>query len=264
MNKIKVIVTGGAGRMGTMTIRTILDQANMELIGAVDVTSVGQDAGTLAGLQPCGVNITDDIHKILKEKSPEVMVDFSQGPVAGDNILACIKAGVACVVGTTGIDDEILRQVEIESLSQGVPVLLAPNFSVGAVLMMQFASQAAQHMKWGEIIELHHEKKADAPSGTALRTARMMSDVRGSFSQTADEIEKLEGARGGVYNGIHIHSVRMPGLLAHQEVRLGATGETLTIRHDSISRECFMPGVMLAVQKVKNLRGLVVGLENVM
>ena len=264
MKKIPVMVTGAAGRMGSITVKTILSQPDMDLVGAVDVNQVGTDAGIAAEIDPCGVVITNDLEKLIAEKSPLVCVDFTKGPVAGPGILTCTRAGVACVVGTTGIDDDILKQVEVAALTNNAPVLLAPNFSVGAVLMMQFAARASRHMEWAEITEMHHEKKADAPSGTALRTAQMMADVRENFAATTGEIEKVKGARGGVYRGIHLHSVRMPGLLAHQEVRFGAVGETLTIRHDSISRECFMPGVMLAIRKVKTLTGLVVGLENVM
>lgn len=264
MSKISVIINGAYGRMGRETVKTILLCGNMELAGAIDVAGIGKDAGIAAGCCRSGVIISDDIDIILKEKKPQVMVDFSRGDSAPKAVMKALSAGCACIVGTTGISSEDLAAVKEKSESTGTPVLIVPNFSIGAVLMMKFARDASSYFDWAEIIELHHEKKADAPSGTALRTADMMAEKREVFNSPQEESEKVEGARGGIYKGIRIHSVRLPGLLAHQEVSFGGMGEVLRIRHDSISRECFMPGVILGIERVLQLKGMITGLENVL
>lgn len=265
MEKIKVIVCGAAGQMGKFVVKTVLGKENMELVGAVDVGScVGADAGELATGKKIGVPVTDDIENLLKEKKPHVMVDFTRGSAAPLNIIPCLTAGCACVVGTTGISTEDMDSIFKKSDTTGVPVMVAPNFSLGAVLMMKFSKEAAKYFDWAEIIELHHENKKDAPSGTSLRTADLMCEEHGEFKSPADEFEKIPGVRGGVRGGIRIHSVRLQGLLAHQEVNLGAVGEVLKIRHDSISRESFMPGVMIAVEKIRGYNGPIEGLENIL
>ena len=261
---IKVLICGAAGRMGRQTVASVLLQQDLTLVGCFDLNNVGKDAGKLAGVEPCGVRISDDLELILTLASPDVMVDFSGGAAAPGNVLTCLSYKVACVVGSTGISEEDVEKIRKKSEETGVPVLIVPNFSIGAVLMMQFAKLAAKHYEWAEIIELHHEKKADAPSGTAIRTAALMKEEREKFKNPVNEEEKIKGVRGGSIDGIKIHSVRLPGLLAHQQVMLGGSGETLTIKHDSLTRECFMPGVMLAIRKVKMLSGMNVGLEAVM
>jgi len=264
MEKIRTIVCGAAGRMGRQVVRTILGKENMELVGAIDVgAGVEKDAGELATGKDIGILITDGIGKVLEEKKPDVMVDFTRGSVAPANILACLSASCSCVVGTTGISRDDMDEIRKKSIEMNVPVLIAPNFSLGAVLMMKFSGEAAKYYDWAEIIELHHENKADAPSGTSMRTAELMAK-EGGFKSPAKETEKIPGVRGGLHEGIRIHSVRLQGLLAHQEVNLGGQGEVLKIRHDSISRECFMPGVMLGIEKVRDLTGMVIGLENIL
>ena len=264
MSKIKVMVCGAAGSMGKFVVKTIMGKENMQLVGAVDIPLFkGKDTGELATGKVNDILINDDVKKVLKTEKPDVMVDFTNGSAAPENLLASLEAGCACVVGTTGISTENMEKIISKQKETGTPMLIAPNFSLGAVLMMKFSKEAAKYFEWAEIIELHHENKKDAPSGTALRTAELMGEEREAFKAPADETEKIPGVRGGLKDGIRIHSVRLQGLLAHQEVSLGALGEVLRIRHDSISRECFMSGVMLAVEKVRSLDGIVIGLENI-
>ncbi|HEY7952811.1 MAG TPA: dihydrodipicolinate reductase C-terminal domain-containing protein [Solirubrobacteraceae bacterium] len=223
---IKVAVAGAAGRMGQTVCAAVESAADMELVGCADpVLGV-----TLAEVLP----------------QAQVVVDFTRPDTALENAIACVQAGVHVVIGTTGFDIEPLRAIRtLEGLPQA-NVLIAPNFAIGAVLMMRFAAEAARHMDKAEIIELHHDQKLDAPSGTAALTARLMAEATGEEPPP-------------------IHSVRLPGLVAHQEVILGATGQTLTIRHDSIDRESFMPGVLLAVRKVGTLsESPTIGLEKVL
>ena len=266
--KIGVVVAGAAGRMGCEVVRAILAQPDMALMGATDVARVGEDAGLVADVAPCGVTIASQVHEALDPSTSQVLVDFTRAGCAVENVLSAVTAGVACVVGTTGLDADQLERIARAAGDYGVGVLVAPNFALGAVLMMRFASEAARYYEWAEIIERHHEKKIDAPSGTALRTAELMAAERravgGSFQQVAGEVEKLASARGGEFQGIRIHSVRSPGHLAHQEVVLGGLGETLTIRHDSTARTSFMPGVMLAIRRIPDAHGLLVGLEHLL
>jgi 4-hydroxy-tetrahydrodipicolinate reductase len=220
---IRVAVSGAAGRMGSTTCEAIRAAEDMQLTGRADPQLGAALADVLADADVC--------------------VDFSTPPTALENGLACLRAGVHVVIGTTGFDPEPLRGVASDDGSPPANALIAPNFAIGAVLMMRFAAEAARHMRKAEIVELHHDAKLDAPSGTAALTARMMAAAAGGPEPP-------------------IHSVRLPGLVAHQEVLLGDLGQTLTIRHDSMSRESFMPGVLLAVRRVAELPDRVtVGLE---
>ena len=201
----------------------------------------------------------------LKESGAEVAVEFTTPDAVKDNIRYCLENGIHCVVGTTGLSVE--DQSEIGDLAQHheTNVFIAPNFAVGAVLMMRFAAEAAHHFESVEIVERHHERKLDAPSGTALRTAAVMNEARGRpWSVAKPPKESVGGSRGGETGGVHIHSVRLPGSIAHQEVIFGSPGEVLTIRHDSLDRSSFMPGVLLAIKRVKSMRGLTIGLEHVL
>ncbi|MBI3927431.1 MAG: 4-hydroxy-tetrahydrodipicolinate reductase [Armatimonadetes bacterium] len=264
-DRIPVVVAGASGRMGRETIQTLLQQVDMQLVAAIGHTrSLGQDVAELAEEEACGVVITDDREAALDKGSGGVLVDFSVGSAVKENVLAALQRNIACVVGATNIpagdEDEIAK-----AAGEKHSVLIAPNFALGAVLMMKFAREASRYYRWAEIIELHHEKKLDAPSGTARRTADLMRRARtDGFRAVAEGEDSIKGCRGGSLGGIRIHSIRMPGLLAHQEVLFGGNGETLTIRHDSRSRESFMPGVILAIHKVRNIRGLMVGLENIL
>jgi 4-hydroxy-tetrahydrodipicolinate reductase len=241
---IRVGVLGAGGRMGSESSRAVDADPELEL-----VARVGRD---------------DPLETLVSARAT-VAVEFTTPASVKDNVRFCLSHGIHCVVGATGLSDDDLDDVRDWCRDGGANALVAPNFALGAVLMMSFAATAAKHFDTAEIVERHHEGKADAPSGTALRTARLMSDARGGRSwSSARGDESVAGSRGGEVGGVHVHSLRVPGSVAHQEVVLGASGETLTIRHDSTDRTSFMPGVVLAVKRVSGLDGLVVGLENVL
>lgn len=257
-------VSGAAGKMGREVVRAVLNQSTMKLVQAVDSSSSGEDAGILAQVAPCGVRLTSDLDAALAA-GVDVLVDFTTPQSVMANIKTSVEHGVAAVVGTTGITSADLDQIREWCEVKKVPVLVAPNFAVGAILMMHCAAVAARHFSSVEIIELHHDQKMDAPSGTAIKTAEMILAARESDSSVPrSPIEKIPGVRGGELGGIHMHSVRLPGLIAHQEVLFGNVGQTLTIRHDSISRESFMPGVLLGIRRIREYRGLVYGLEHIL
>ncbi len=242
---IKVAVLGAKGRMGATTVGAINEAADLELVAALDL---GDDLNTLV------------------TSGAEVVVDFTHPDSVMGNLEFAINHGVNVVVGTTGFDATKLKSIEGWLANHPkVGALVAPNFGLGAVLMMQFAAQASKYFESVEIIELHHPNKADAPSGTASRTAELITEARASVNKEAmpDATSSgLPGARGAKVGDVPVHSVRLRGLVAHQEVILGDLGETLTIRHDSIDRTGFMPGVLLGVRKVVGTPGLTFGLEH--
>ena len=261
---IKVLVNGAHGRMGLTVAAAVLNDPELELVGAVDAIAAS-DIGDLLGRKALNLPIETDLDRALEIHKPEVMVDFTQPSVVFQNVMTALEHGVSPVVGTTGLSDEALEQIRAESVKRSTPTFIAPNFALGAVLMMKLAVEVAKYLPDVEIIELHHDKKLDAPSGTAALTAKMINEVRPPHRQGhPNEVEKLEHVRGGELNGIRIHSVRLPGYVAHQEVIFGGLGQTLTIRHDSINRESFMPGVMLACKKVRSLTGLTIGLDKLL
>lgn len=262
---IKVVVSGAYGKMGREVLKAVSNASTLELVGAVDTHSEAVDVGTLIGTAPTGVVVTKDLSKTLKATGAQVMVDFTRPEAVMGNLRIALAAGVAPVVGTTGLTEADREELRALCKEHKTNVLIAPNFAIGAILMMKFAQDAAKYMPHVEIIELHHDQKLDAPSGTALRTAELITETRQRVEQGhPQEVEKLQGARGAEMEGMRIHSVRLPGYVAHQEVIFGALGQTLVIRHDSISRESFMPGVVLACERVLSLDGLVVGLENIL
>lgn len=272
--KIKVVITGAAGKMGREMTKGLLNSSKVEVVGAVDLVQVGTDIGILNGFPPVGVVIDNDLQGVLEQSRPQVLVDFTVARAALENAKQAILRGVRPVIGTTGLTGEDLEELHILCEERGIGAVVAPNFSLGAVLMMHFARQAARYFPHVEIIEIHHEQKLDAPSGTALKTAELMAEVIAEGGVTLqdkeagrwcrEKEEKVEGVRGGKYRGFHIHSVRLPGAVAHQEVIFGGQGQLLTIRHDTISREAFLPGLLLAIEKVLNLRGVVYGLDRLL
>lgn len=248
---IKVAVCGALGKMGKEVCNAVLENEDMELAAKIDI--VGDDT-------------YKSIEEAAKDKSIDVLIDFTQPKSIFENAKFCLNNGIKIVIGTTGLKDEEIEYLKNLSAEKKVGCLIAPNFSTGAVLMMMFAKQAAKYFDNAEIIELHHNQKKDAPSGTAIKTALMMSEENNSFvGGNCPETETIKGARGGIsYNDIHIHSVRMPGYVASQEVLFGSNGQVLKIRHDSIDRKCYMGGVMLATRHVVENNDFVYGLENIM
>lgn len=270
---IPVVVNGAAGKMGREVIKAVAAATDMNLVGAIDISPEhqDQDAGELAGLSELlEVPITNQLEPMLafasQEKQLGVMVDFTHPDGVYDNIRSAIAYGIRPVVGTTGLSPEQLQDLAEFADKGSTGCLVIPNFSIGMVLLQQAAVTASQYFDNVEIIELHHNQKADAPSGTAIKTAEMLADMgKGFNTPTVEEKENLAGARGCEGGeGIRIHSIRLPGLIAHQEVIFGAPGQIYTLRHDTSDRACYMPGVLLAIRKVLELKTLVYGLEKIL
>ena len=244
MSKLKVGVLGAKGRMGATVCEAITASSDCELVSALD--------------------INDDLMALVTSGA-QVVVDFTTPDSVAANLQFLAENNIHAVVGTTGFDADKLAAVEKQFAASKANGVVAPNFGLAAVLMMQFAAQAAPHFESVEIIELHHPRKADAPSGTARRTAEMIADARSGMAAMPDATsDLLPGARGANIAGIPVHSIRLQGLVAHQEIVFGGPGESLTIRHDSYDRESFMPGVLLAVRKVSQTPGLTYGLEHLL
>ena len=264
LRKIRVFVAGANGKMGQEVIKTILAQDDLALVGASDTRGQGQDVGYMLGSARVGIDISGPLDlEILSASKADILVDFTNPQSVFKNAKLAITAGVVPVIGTSGLDEAEISEIQAVVSKEGVGAFIASNFAIGAILMMRFAREAAKYLPHVEIIELHHDQKLDAPSGTALKTAEWISQVREPMVQGhPNEYEKVSGARGADLGGIHIHSVRLPGLVAHQEVIFGGLGQALTIRHDAFTRETFMPGVTLAIRKAFKLTSLVIGLEN--
>lgn len=250
---ISVAVSGAAGRMGRLVAATVAAASDLELAGCYDPAGRGEVEG---------LGVTADPADLA---SADVVVEFTTPDVVMQNLAVWRDLGLNAVVGTSGFDEGRLAALS-EQWGSGPPnCLVVPNFSIGAVLMMQFARMAAPHFAAAEIIELHHDRKADAPSGTALATAAGMREAGGRQERAVESAELVDGARGADAGGVRVHAVRLPGLLAHQEVLLGSEGETLTIRHDTSDRAAFMPGVLLGIRAVAGLtRPVTVGLESLL
>jgi len=269
---IPVLVNGAGGKMGREVVKAVAAATDMTLMGVVDRSPelMGVDVGELAGCGTLEVPITSEFQPMLamvsQERQPAVMVDFTHPDSVYENIRSAIAYGVRPVVGTTGLSLEQIQDLAEFADKASMGCLIIPNFSIGMVLLQQAAIQASQYFDHVEIIELHHDQKADAPSGTAFQTAQMLADFGKSFNPPkVQETEKLAGVRGGVAPAnIRIHSIRLPGLIAHQEVIFGAPGQIYTLRHDTSDRACYMPGVLLAIRKVIGLKTLVYGLEKLL
>lgn len=248
---IKVAVCGANGKMGKEVCAAVIEDDLTELVAKIDL--YGQDC-------------YKTIEEASKENHIDVLVDFTQPASIFENAKYCLKNGIKIVIGTTGLSDSQIEELKKLSESTNTGCLIAPNFSTGAVLMMMFSKIAAKYFDNAEIIEFHHNQKKDAPSGTAIKTALMMSENKTCFKLgNCPEKETITGSRGGTsYSDIQIHSIRMPGFMASQEVVLGSTGQILTIRHDSSDRKCYMPGVMLALKHVYKNNDFIYGLENIL
>jgi len=261
MEPIKVVVHGAAGRMGREVVSAVCREVDLTPVGAAD-----------AVLEPGFYPLPDGSGSVPQSNAlqdvvdgADVVVDFSVADATMNAMRVASAHKVNMVVGTTGITDANLREADSLAREHDVGIIVAPNFAMGAVLMIHLARVAAPFFDYVDLTEMHHEAKIDAPSGTALAIARAAVDGKGDgFTSPPAEKETLAGTRGGVQEGVNIHSARMPGRMAHHELVFGALGQTLTIRHDSINRESFMPGVVMAVRQVVRSKGLTVGLENIM
>ncbi len=248
---IKVAVCGALGKMGKEVVNAVNECDFAEVSAQIDI------------------NMTDGfktIEEAVKSCKIDVLVDFTQPKSVFENAKYCLKNKIKTVIGTTGLKDEQISELKSLSENSKTACLIAPNFSTGAVLMMMFAQQASKYFENAEIIEFHHNQKKDAPSGTSVKTALMMSKEHDNFTENnCPETETLEGARGAnAYSNIHIHSIRMPGFMASQEVIFGSMGQILTIRHDSSDRKCYMQGVLLAIKYVSGHENFIYGLENIL
>jgi 4-hydroxy-tetrahydrodipicolinate reductase len=238
---IKILVNGAAGKMGVETVKAVEKDAQLELVAKGDKNS--------------------NLKQLIQTSSPDVVVDFTTPAAAFLNAVTIIEAGKHPVIGTTGFSESQISELKTLCKERQLGGIIAPNFAIGVILMMRFASEAIRYFPNAEIIELHHDTKLDAPSGTAIKTAQMIAQNRTGSSIKNTSTENITSGRGTTYQGIPIHAIRLPGLVAHQMVMFGGQGEVLTIKHDATDRKCFMAGVLLACKKVVHLNELVYGLE---
>ena len=261
---INIIIAGPRGKMGRAAVNLVMNTENFQLTAVLDHKNDGLQLSDVEGFAGIDVPIYTDYEKCFSEIKADVLIDLTTPEAGRIHTMAALAHHIRPVVGTTGFSDEDLAEVKRISNEKGIGCIIAPNFAVGAVLMMKFAKQAAKYFPDVEIIELHHDQKLDAPSGTAVKTAQLISEERAAKKQGhPKEKETIKGARGADFDGMRIHSVRLPGLVAHQQVMFGGEGQTFTIRHDSYDRNSFMSGVKLSVETVMKMDGLVYGLENI-
>lgn len=269
--KIPVVVNGATGKMGREIVKAIAQAEDMTLVGAIarNPKLIGEDIGEVIGCGPLEIPVTNDLEATLvmaQSEGTAVMVDVTHPDRVYDAVRAAIAYGIRPVVGTTGLSADQIQELAEFADKASTGCLIIPNFSIGMVLLQQAALQASQYFDHVEIIELHHNQKADAPSGTAVQTAQMLSAQKDRYNPAqVEETEKLAGSRGGALeSGIRIHSVRLPGLIAHQEVLFGAAGQLYTLRHDTSDRVCYMPGVLLSIRRVLPLKSLLYGLDKIL
>jgi 4-hydroxy-tetrahydrodipicolinate reductase len=263
MSKIKVAVNGALGRMGQQVLHAVVADPDLELIAAADIKA-DRDRLSVPG-QAQDAPLHSNLTSLIEMYHPHVVVDFTVPEAAMSAARLALKNGANLVMGTTGLSEANLKEIDDLAQKHKKGAVVAANFAIGAIILMRLAQIAAKYFDNAEIIELHHDKKLDAPSGTSLATARAMLQARGKpFLYPRTEKETLKGTRGGQLEGVSIHSIRLPGLVASQEVIFGALGQTLSIRHDTISRESFMPGVILAIKEVVKRHGLVYGLDTLL
>lgn len=265
MKKIKIIIAGPRGRMGREAVKMVHSADQFQLVSVVDHKHDGKKLNELNDFKQYGeVPIFSNIEECLQKSDADVLVDLTTPEFGYFHTKTALEYGVRPVVGTTGFTQAQLDELKSRAEEKEIGCIIAPNFAIGAVLMMKFSQMAAKYFQDIEIIELHHDQKLDAPSGTAIKTAEMISTVRNKKEQGhPNEKETLSGARGANLDGMHIHSVRLPGLIAHQQVLFGADGQSLTLRHDSYNRASFMSGVKLSIETVMNVDTLIYGLENI-
>jgi len=262
MKPIRVVVQGALGKMGRDIVNALCLEPETQIVGAVELKTTDDYLPLPDGSG--GIPFSSDLSYVLTTCQPDVLVDFTIAQATMPAVRIATKQGVNLVIGTTGLTADELSEIDQLATTRQVGAVVAPNFALGAVLMIHLAKVAAKYLDYAEIIELHHHQKADAPSGSALATAKAMATARGEPFNRPVEQRTTSSSRGQEVEGVTIHSVRLPGLLAHQEVLLGAPGQTLSIRHDTISRECYMPGIILAVKEAGKRKGLVYGLDTLL
>jgi 4-hydroxy-tetrahydrodipicolinate reductase len=261
MEQIKVLVHGAAGRVGQEVVKAVGQEAGMKVAGAVDIKATTKQVTLPDGTT---APFSDNLGEMLDACRPDVVVDFTIAKASMPAVRTVAAKGVNLVIGTTGFTADELKEMEKLAKTNKIGIVAAPNFALGAVLMIHLAQIAGKYMDHAEIIELHHDRKLDAPSGTSRLTAQAMAASRGKpFSPPAVAGEE-SASRGKQIDSVKIHSIRLPGLLAHQEVVFGAAGQTLSIRHDSINRECFMPGVIIAIKEAVKRPGFIYGLDKLL
>lgn len=259
---MRIGVVGAAGRMGAEVCRAVAAADDLELVAAVDTSRAGEGVREVAGVD-LDLAITSGLDA-LTAADCEVAVEFTGPASVGDNLVGILDREIHAVVGATGIPAADLARATTLAADGPANAVIAPNFAIGAVLLLRFAAEAARHLPHVEVIEMHHDGKVDAPSGTALRTAELIHEARPHAPAVPLGDDDHPGARGAEHEQVRIHSVRLPGLVAHQEVIFGGPGQTLTLRHDSLDRTSFMPGVLLACRRVPTLDGLIVGLDHLL
>ncbi len=262
---MKVAVLGAGGKMGSTVVQAVLQEPDLELVALVDPKLSGIEYSHALGIAGTGLIVSGDLSELLRSGT-EVAVDFTDAASAYQNLLFCAENGISAVVGTTGLSTSQLEELNEKFLASGVGCIVAANFAIGAILMMKFAEMAAPFFHSVEVVEMHHDTKVDAPSGTALTTAKRIGRAKvasgGAFEPDPTRKFVVEGARGASVDGVGIHSLRIRGAIAHQEVVMGTTGQSLTIRHDSYDRSSFMPGVIIAIRGIASVTGLNIGVDD--
>ena len=260
MAPIRVVINGATGKMGTETVNAVCREDDLALIGAACRRERGSTLALPGGKEvPLSTNLED----LLQQTRPDVLVDFTNADACMVAASLAAPYSANLVFGASGLTDDHLKQLDALAHDKNVGIIVAPNFALGAVVLKRLAEQAAEFFEYVDIVESHHEAKIDSPSGFSLALAKSIGD-RKQFTRNYTEKENLPGTRGGEYNGVTIHSIRMPGRSAHHEVILGAPGQTVSLRHDTLGRDCYMPGVLRCIREVVKKPGLVVGLENVL
>ena len=260
MAPIRVVINGATGKMGAETVAAVSREADLSLVGAACRRERG---GTLSLPTGGEVPLSTNLEDVLEQTHPDVMVDFTNAAACLEAVPAAAAHSANLVLGVSGLTDDDLRQLDALANDRNIGIIVAPNFALGAVVLKKLVEQAAPFFDYVDIVESHHEAKIDSPSGFAIALAKSIGDEK-RFTRNYPERENLPDTRGGEYNGVTIHSIRMPGRSAHHEVIMGTAGQTISLRHDTLTRDCYMPGVVRCIREVVKQPGLVVGLENIL
>lgn len=260
MAAIKVVVNGATGKMGVETVAAVSREPDLSLVGAACLRDRGP---MLATGESAAVPLSTDLASLLDQVQPDVLVDFTNAAACMEAAAVAAARSIHMVLGSSGLSEDHLKQLGALANDNNIGIIVAPNFALGAVVLKRLAEQAAPHFDYVDIVESHHEAKIDAPSGFALALMRSISENK-QFKRNVTEKENLANTRGGEHNGVTVHSIRMQGKSAHHEVIFGAAGQTVSLRHDTLGRDCYMPGVVRCIRDVVKRPGLVVGLENIL